>query len=232
MTSLSHRPLLCALALVLMGTAGCSGLLPKPTPLPSFYTLDGVQQDKGSRPIGAEEARAESTLGPLLVVHPPHAAAGFDSPRIIYTRELHRLEYFAHSEWIDTPARMLTPLIVAAVARGGSVRAAVPTPTAAQADIGLDTEIIRLQQDFSVPPSRVRFTLRATLVDSRTRKLIASREFDETVDSGSEDARGGVVAAHRAVELVLARLGTWCAEAARSLKAGQPDSAQDTAQAP
>jgi len=29
-------------------------------------------------------------------------------------REPHKLEYFAHSEWVDPPARMLAPLIVAA----------------------------------------------------------------------------------------------------------------------
>ena len=69
------------------------------------------------------------STAPTLVVHPPHAAAGYDSPRIVYTREPHRLDYYAHSEWVDTPARMLTPLIVAAVVRGGALHAVVPTPS-------------------------------------------------------------------------------------------------------
>lgn len=209
----------CAAALTLMGAAGCAGLLPKPAPLPSFYTLDGAQAAVEKDAIGKQAATQAPNDAPTLAVHPPHAAAGFDSRRIVYTREPHRLAYFAHSEWVDTPSRMLTPLIVDAVGHGGSLHAVVPTPSAAAADIGLDTEIVRFQQDFSVAPSRVRFTLRATLVDSATRKVLSSREFDETVDSASEDAQGGVIASHRVVRLVLRKLSALCSEAAVAWRA-------------
>ena len=109
--------------------------------------------------------RAAAKAAPTLIVNPPHAAAGFDSRRIIYVRELHKLEYFAHSEWVDTPARMLAPLIVAALENGGAFRAVVLTPSAASGDFRLDTEIVRLQHEFGTGPSRVRFTLRAYLVE-------------------------------------------------------------------
>lgn len=199
----------CAAGLLMTGAAGCSGLLPKATSLPAFYTLDGAQ-------ALAPGAASSSPLAaaPTLVVHPPHAAAGFDSPRIVYQREAHRLDYYAHSEWVDTPARMLTPLIVAAVVRSGALHAVVPTPSAVAADIGLDTELVRLQQDFSVTPSRVRLTLQFTLIDSTTRKVLASREFDETVESPSEDAQGGVAATHRAVQQALGKLTTLCGDVA------------------
>jgi cholesterol transport system auxiliary component len=209
----SSRPVWwCAAGLLLAGVAGCSGLLPKATPLPSFYTLDGAQAPS----VASGPARADA---PTLIVHPPHAAAGFDSPRIVYTREPHRLDYYAHSEWVDTPARMLTPLIVAAVVRSGALHAVVPTPSAAAADIGLDTELVRLQQDFSVTPSRVRLTLQVTLIDSATRRVLASREFDETVVSPSEDAQGGVTATHRAVQQVLEKLTLLCSDVAAGWRA-------------
>lgn len=211
----------CAAALMLMGSAGCSGLLPKPAPWPSFYTLDGAQAAIDGDAFGTRAVPHALGGGPTLVVHPPHAAAGFDSRRIVYTREPHRLAYFAHSEWVDTPSRMLAPLIVSAVVRGGALHAVVPMPSAVAADMGLDTEIVRLQHDFSVTPSRVRVTLRATLVDSATRKVLASREFDETVDSASEDAQGGVTAAHRAVRLLLEKLSALCNEAALAWRASE-----------
>jgi cholesterol transport system auxiliary component len=205
-------------ALLMTGLAGCSGLLPKTAPLPSFYTLDGAQMPAAASPIGpqgaASSASTPTAAGPTLAVGPPHAAAGFDSPRIIYTREAHQLAYFAHSEWVDTPARMLTPLIVTAVARSSALRAVVLTPSIAAADIRLDTELVRLQQDFGDPPSRVRFTLRATLVDTTTHRVLASREFDQTEVSLSEDAYGGVLAAHRVVQRVLGQLASLCDEAA------------------
>ncbi|MGC1518375.1 MAG: ABC-type transport auxiliary lipoprotein family protein, partial [Azonexus sp.] len=153
---------------------------------------------------------------PTLVVSPPHAAAGHDSQRIIYVRDTFKLEYFAHSEWIEPPARMLAPLLVAAIERTGAFRAVVLTPSNAAGDLRLDTEIIRLQQDFRTRPSTVRFTLRATLIDQNTRRVEAWREFDNSIPAGSDEPYGGVVAANRAVQITLESLAEFCAEVARS----------------
>jgi cholesterol transport system auxiliary component len=107
---------------------------------------------------------------------------------------------------------MLMPMMVAAIESTGAFPAVVNAPSAARADIELDTEILRLQQDFSSQPSQVRFSLRASLVDSVTRRVLASEQFDAVVDSTSEDARGGVVAAHAAVRNVLTRLAALSSE--------------------
>ena len=213
----------CAAGMVLALTAGCAALLPKPAPQPSFFSLDGARPASAMQPIVAIGA-------PTLVVNPPRAAAGFDSQRIIYVREAHKLEYFARSEWVDTPARMLAPLIVSAIERSGGFRAVVPTPSAAAGDMKLDTEIIQLQQNFAGPNSRVQFTLRAYLVDSVTRSVLARREFDETVAAASEDPYGGVVAANRAVQLVLEQLARFCADAAATWRpAGAENAARGNA---
>ena len=200
--------------LILALAGGCTSLLPKATVQPTFYSLDGARGESGATPKAAAGTPSAATgTAPTLVVNPPRAAAGFDSKRIIYTRDAHRMEYFSHSEWIDTPARMLAPLIVAALEHSGQFRAVVPTPSAAAGDIKLDTEILRLQQEFGGGASRVRFTLRAYLVDSVTRRVLAWREFDETVVAASEDPYGGVVAANRAVQNVLAGVRALGAEA-------------------
>jgi cholesterol transport system auxiliary component len=65
---------------------------------------------------------------------------------------------------------------------------------------------VRLQQDFASQPSRVHFTLRAHLVDSATRRVLAWRVFDESVAAATDDPYGGVVAANRAVQTVLEQL--------------------------
>ena len=195
-----------AAGLLLTVAGGCGALFPTTTTTqPSFYSLDSAPRAApGAAPAAA----------PTLIINPPHAAAGFDSSRIIYVREAHKLEYFSHNEWVDTPARMLAPLIVAAVENSGTFRAVVLTPSAAAGDLRLDTEIVRLQHDFGSQPSRVRFTLRAYMVDSTTRRVLASREFDETVAAASRDPYGGVVAANRAVQTVLEHLASFCAKAA------------------
>jgi cholesterol transport system auxiliary component len=194
---------------------GCSALKPSTAPHPAFYSLDTVAP---ATPRAAAATVAASA--PTLVVNPTRAAAGFDSQRIIYLRQAHRLEYFANSEWVDPPARMLAPLLVAAIESSGAFRAVVPTPSAASGELRLDTEIVRLQHEFLVRPSLVRFTLRAWLVEEKTRQVLAWREFDASVPAASEDPHGGVVAANRAVQGVLERLSAFCAEAARGTRAG------------
>ena len=211
----THQPLaarvsrLLAASLALVALCACSVLRPTATPEPAFYSLDSVQG-----PAGAPSGVASAT-GPTLIINPPRAAAGFDSQRIIYLREPYKLEYFARSEWVDPPARLLAPLLVAAVQASGAFRAVVLTAGAASGDLRLDTEIIRLQHDFQVQPSRVRFTLRAYLVEDKTRRVLAWREFDSNVTAASEDPYGGVVAANAAVRTVLEELSKFCAEAAR-----------------
>ena len=209
----ARRRRLVAAGLCLAALGACNTIRPAATPNTTFYSLSGTP--------GATPAAAPTTLpaaAPTLMVNPPHAAAGFDSPRIIYMRETHKLEYFAHSEWVDPPARMLAPLLVAALQNTGAFRAVVPTPSSAAGDLRLDTEIVRLQHEFQSQPSRVRLTLRAYLVEDKTRRVLAWREFDATFPAASEDPYGGVVAANRAVQDVLALLSAFCAEAARSAR--------------
>lgn len=194
----------------LFAVCACSALFPASTPPPVFYLLD-------DSPRGAPPVEAPVTA-PALTINPPRAAAGFDSSRIIYVREPHKLEYFAHSEWVDPPARMLAPLLVAAVENSGAFRAVMLAPSAAAGDLRLDTEIIRLQHEFETLPSRVRFTFRAYLIDDKTRRVLAWREFDAVVPAASADSYGGVVAANRAVQTVLENLSAFCAETVRSAR--------------
>ena len=208
----SHGWRLAAAALSLTLVCGCEAIRPLASPHPNFYSLAGARNAAAPAQPGPHAA----VTAPTLIVSPPHAAAGFDSQRIMYLRQAEQLEYFAHNEWIDTPARMLAPLIVAAVESSGAYRAVVQTPSPAAGEMRLDTEILRLQHEFLGVPSRVRFTLRAYLVESATRRVIASREFEAAVPAASEDPHGGVVAAIRAVQTVLGELSTFCAEAARN----------------
>ena len=194
-----------------LAAGGCGALRPKTERPPAFYALDGT-------PTAGPGARARPVAGLTLIVSTPLAAAGFDGPHMVYLRQAHQLEHFAHSHWVDTPARMLAPLIAEALAHGTeirtTIRTAVPSATGGAGELRLDTEIVRLRHDFSQPPSRVRFTLRATLMDNLTRRVLALHEFDETVVATSDDPYGGVVASNQAVQAVLQGLAGFCNQAA------------------
>lgn len=149
----------------------------------------------------------------VLEVSAPRARPGFDTPMMAYTQRPNALEYFARNRWADTPARMLAPLLAQALERSGGFRAVVQAPSSANAELRLDTELVRLQQDFGARPSRVQFTLRAQIIDLGTRRVLASAEFDESEPAASEDPYGGVIAANRALARLLGRLADFCATA-------------------
>jgi cholesterol transport system auxiliary component len=107
---------------------------------------------------------------------------------------------------------MLAPLFTQALDQSGSFRTVVQVPSRVPADVRLDTELVRLQQDFATQPSRVELALRAQLIDLRSNRILAEMQFEEAETAPSEDAYGGVIAANRALQRMLARLVDFCVE--------------------
>jgi cholesterol transport system auxiliary component len=179
--------------------AGACVSLPRAEPI-DLYLLDP-----------ALDGPVVAGSGPVLLVSDPRAAPGFEGPRIAWVREPHQLHHFARSQWAEPPARQLRPLLVGALERSGRFLAVTDQPGAAAPGLRLDAELLRLQQEFTSRPSRVRVTLRVQLVDAATRGILGTREFEAVEPSASEDAAGGVAAAGRAVGRVLAEVGGWAA---------------------
>lgn len=183
----------------------CSGmLLPKPDQPPARFTLDG-----GPSALAAKPAAAGA---PVLAVDVPRAAPGYDSKRMVYLRRPQELEAFAFHEWVAAPAQMLTPLLVRAIQSGGAFRVVISSPTTAAVAWRLETELLRLHQDFTQQPSRVRLTLRAVMLDGVTRQALAWREFDIGVNAAGDDPVSGALAAQAAAQQLAQAVAAFCAE--------------------
>lgn len=194
--------LLCLAGLLL---GGCSVLqAAKPANMTS-YALD----------VQFESAAAE--MGKVtLLVNTPNAQPGFNSPRMVYIKRAHEIDYFSQSQWVDNPARMLTPLLVQALAHSAKYRAVVQMRNSAKADIRLDTEIIRFQHEFLTLPSQVHLTIRAQLLDVHEQSVIATREFDVMEKAPEDTPYGGVIASNRAVKTILLQIADFCAQEIKS----------------
>ncbi|MEO7057629.1 MAG: ABC-type transport auxiliary lipoprotein family protein [Caldimonas sp.] len=203
---------LALLALALL--AACGSLLPKPPAQPALYVLD----DQAATAADSAAKPPPITAMATLLVDAPRAAPGYDTRQIAYVRKSSQLEYFAFSEWVQPPAMMLAPMLVRAIEHTGAFRAVVRAPTSVSGDLRLETELVRLHQVFSDSPSRVRLTVRAVLIDTATRRVIASREFDEEAASASDDPAGGVMAANQVGRRVAAEVAAFCAQALASRK--------------
>lgn len=189
--------LLLALAMLL---GGCTGLRAPPGEDISFYVLDARAS------IKAAPARHDL----VIAVGMPRTWPGFDTPQIAYVQQAHELNYYAVNRWADTPSRMLAPLLAQALEQSAGFRAVVQAPGPVPADIRLDIELVRLQQDFGMRPSRAQITLRAQLTEVRSRRVLATRLFDEAENAPSDNAYGGVIAANRALQRILDRLAEFC----------------------
>ncbi len=188
------------LALALLA-AGCAGLQPAPVASPTLHLLQAAAA-VGPAPVQRDL---------VLEVAAPRAWPGFDTPQLAYVQRPFELDYYANSRWADAPARMLGPLLAQALAQAGSFRAVVQTPGAVPADLRLNGELVRLQQNFATRPSRIELTLRVELVDVRGRRVLASRVFDESEAATTDDAYGGVTAANAALQRVLEGVAAFCA---------------------
>ena len=159
-----------------------------------------------------------------LLVNIPIALPGFNTPKMIYIKKLHEIDYFSQNQWIDSPARMLSPLLVQAHEKSGKYRAVVQVRSAAKADLRLDTEVIRMQHEFLAQPSQVRLTIRAQLINLRENIVLATREFDVAEDAPSDDPYGGVIAANRAVKIILQQIADFSAQESTAVKSQKVES--------
>ena len=196
-----HRWMLLASCLLL---TACSSLQAPRVESARLYVLD---------------ARASTHLtgalsDQVLAISMPEAWPGFDTPQMAYVQHPLTLEYFATHRWADTPAHLLKPLLAQSLEP--LFRAVVTSPGLIPADLRLDTELIRLQQDFTTRPSRIQLSLRAQLIDVKNKRVIAVKLFDESENADSDDAYGGVVAANRALQRVLGQLAEFCLNASRN----------------
>ena len=186
--------------MLLLLLAGCSALQAPPVQNVHHYLLDAQ--------VPAGTAAMKRNL--VIEIGMPRARPGFDTPQMAYVQQPFELEYFALNRWADTPVHMLAPLLAQALGQTGAFRAVLRPPSAVPADLRLDTELVRLQQDFRSKPSKVEFTLRAQLVDLRHDRVLATRVFDETENAPSENPYGGVIAANRALRRILESVSAFC----------------------
>lgn len=184
------------LPFVALLVTACAALQPPPAQPVSTYLLE-------AQPVAVHVAARRDLA---LAVSVPRARAGFDTAQMAYVRRAHELEYFSNNRWADAPARMLAPLITQALEHSGSWRSVLHNPSAVSADLRLDSELVRLVQDFTSRPSRVQITLRAELIETASGRLVAAREFDEAEVAPSDDPYGGVLAANRALARLLGKL--------------------------
>ncbi|MGH8558891.1 MAG: ABC-type transport auxiliary lipoprotein family protein [Methylococcales bacterium] len=196
----------CIGAILLLGMGACvlSDAL-RQREAPQVYILD-LPRIETVTPAGSGQK-------PKIAVSVPQAWPGFDSVEIAYTRTTNLIEYYAQSEWVDTPAHMIGPLLVRAMEDSGYFSAVVVPGGSVSTDLRLDTEIVKMQQEFgAASPSIGRVVLRAQLIDLRTVEILATRTFQATAPAVTDNPPSAVAAMNQALSMVFSQILDYCAE--------------------
>lgn len=131
-----------------------------------------------------------------ILISQPDAIAGYQTEQMLYTIKPYQLSAFAHSSWISSPANMIYPLIVLSLQHSHYFSAVASGPNSDKTDYRLDTQLIALQQNFLVHPSRIELVIQAVLTHIEDNRVVASSTFNEHVTCKAESPYGGVVAAN------------------------------------
>jgi cholesterol transport system auxiliary component len=145
----------------------------------------------------------------VLVVSLPQEQGGTNTSGIAYLLRPHEIRYYAYNQWAESPARLLMPLMVQAMEKTNCWGTVTHAAAAVRDDFRLDSEILQWQQEFFSSPSQVRLSLRAQLVESQKREVIAARRFEIIEEAPSGDAYGAVIASNRAVNRLLGEIAEW-----------------------
>jgi cholesterol transport system auxiliary component len=197
------RLLLRLSVLCLLGfLTACSLLSQSQTSAPETYTLS----------LDSAGSVAPKGTGPVLTVPAPQAQQGLRVAQIAYTQRPYEIRYYAEHAWVESPARLLHPLLIQAMERSGLFASVTSPSSGVVADVGLDTHLLALQQEFSGASSRGRIVLRAQLIDLNTRKVLASRDLEAAEPVTAPGPYGGVAAINRALGRLMGELSRFAAE--------------------
>jgi cholesterol transport system auxiliary component len=200
------------LIVVLIVSVGLAGCAPFSSPKVEAVKTYALEMD-------LEAISDTQTIPLVLFVNTTHAAPGFDSPGMIYVNQQYQRNFYAYNQWADAPSRMINALMVRTLSKNARFNAVVQAPSTIPADLRLDTELIRLQHEFTSYPSRVRLTMRAQLIDMAQRRILVTQEFDLTENAPSENPYGGVIAANKALSKALNQIIQFCIAGSVNLNA-------------
>jgi cholesterol transport system auxiliary component len=121
---------------------------------------------------------------------------------MIYVLTPFELQFYTESQWVAPPANMFGTVLVNAIRGSNFFKAVAAPPFVGQTDYQLNTYLIALDQSFMHPTSRAHLAVSVTLVNTKTREVLATKTIERNVDAPGNNAYSGVIAANDAADQV------------------------------
>jgi cholesterol transport system auxiliary component len=144
-----------------------------------------------------------------LMVMLPESTTIYNSKQMVYTIRPHEIAYYGKNEWAEVPAQMLQPLIVQTLQKTHYFHAIVTPPFVGRYDYVLSTQILKLQQNYTLYPAQYEMTIRVQLSSPISGRVIAVKEFTLSTPLSSCTPYGGVIAANQLTARFLRELAVF-----------------------
>lgn len=198
-----YRRIVILTAWCILLLSGCSLFSSKPAQ--KTYVLSALPTS-----IPTKKTRAIN-----LMVMTPETTAAYQTTQMAYNIKPYEIAYFSLNRWVEPPAQMLQPLIVQTLQNTHHFHAIVTAPFMGHYQYALNTEILKLQQNFLYSPIQYELKLRIQLINMKTNQVIGTREISICEPVPQATPYGGVIAANCATAQALKLIAAFCLEKIR-----------------
>jgi cholesterol transport system auxiliary component len=181
------------LLLLMIGLTACS-----PVKLPNVNPYQLSAFSKKYWP----HARVKHTI----LVTLPESVAGYQTANMLYVKKPFSLQSFATHTWVDSPASMLHPLLIESLQQSSYFQAIASVAYAEPIEYRLDTQLLKLQQNFVKKPSVIEFSAKVVLSQVDKNQILVSRIFNLEMPCPQDSPYGGVIAANKVAEAFTAEV--------------------------
>lgn len=152
----------------------------------------------------------ESAAPYTLKMAPPKARPSLISKLFYYREGENKIGSYLYSQWVDAPAAMLDRLLYTSLQQNRLFSTTLSSGSNASGDLVLESML----HDFSHRIDRSghsmgEIDITYTLIDTKTKKVIASKRFTASSPTPTVDAQGGVIALDHAATHIIEQCSAW-----------------------
>ena len=133
----------------------------------------------------------------------------FSGTDIVYSDTRYGQNSYAYSRWSDSPPSMLLVIFQEALEKSGGYMAVVPYSSQSKSDLLLESTLLDFSQHIDDGTSHGIVRMRFNLIDNKTKRVIASRDFVASVQATSKNVICAVAALNKAVAGLTKELIEW-----------------------